>query len=268
MIVLPEFNPNMIVIANFVRIRWYGFMYLVGFFIAWLGIRGRVQSVGLSREQLLDYISFVAFGILIGGRVGYVMIYQCTTFLADPMILFAIWNGGMSFHGALLGGLVALLLFCKQHKISCASMIDLTMPVVAPGLFFGRLGNFINGELWGRVSNVPWAMVFPRSDGLPRHPSQLYEMLGEGVLLYLVMSWHRHRTQHAAGHLGAWFLLHYGWIRFVLEYFREPDTHLGFVMAGLSMGQCLCALMMISGSIWLAIVYRQQIKHPLTWVTD
>lgn len=268
MIVLPEFNPNIIVIANFFHIRWYGFMYLVGFFTAWLGIRDRVHTIGISREQLLDYISYIAFGVLIGGRVGYVMIYQFSVFLTDPITIFAIWNGGMAFHGALLGGFIALLFFCKQHKISCASMIDLTMPVVAPGLFFGRFGNFINGELWGRVSDVPWAMVFPRSDGLPRHPSQLYEMLGEGVLLYFLMSWHRQRTQRFEGQLGAWFLLHYGWIRFILEFFREPDFHLGFVMAGMSMGQCLCALMVISGSSWLAVAYRHQIRNQLPLVVE
>lgn len=252
MIYLPIINPNIITIAGVLQIKWYGFMYVLGFYIAWLLGRSRIAAIPLSDSEFLDYLTWFAFGILIGGRLGYVVFYDFTKFWQNPLEVFALWRGGMAFHGALLGGFIALHNFAYVHKRSTLRLIDFTVPLLPPGLFLGRLGNFINGELWGRPTTVPWAMIFPYSDGLPRHPSQLYEMLGEGLLLHYILSLYRRRSQKANGLMGAWFLLHYGWIRFIIEFFREPDKQLGFVVASLSMGQCLCLGMILSASIWFA----------------
>ena len=256
MIVLPVFNPDLLVIAGVIRIKWYGFMYVLGFLIAWgLAIK-RLSHSGMTKEMLLDYFTTFAFGIIIGGRLGYMLIYGQEALWASPLSVFAIWNGGMAFHGALVGGVIAAMLFATQRSICLLKLIDFTAPLLPPGLMLGRLGNFINGELWGRVTDVSWAMVFPMSDGLPRHPSQIYEMIGEGLLLFFLLEWHRKRNQYGSGQLGCWFLIHYGWIRFVLEFFREPDAHIGFVWFDcLSMGQCLCLTMLMSGLVWL---YRNE----------
>lgn len=252
MIVLPVFNPDLFVIAGVIRIKWYGFMYLLGFLIAWVIATHRLKDTGITKEILLDYFSAFAFGIIIGGRFGYMLIYNYEVLMAAPLTLFKIWNGGMSFHGALVGGVIATIIFSLKHAINVHRLIDFTVPLLPPGIMLGRFGNFINGELWGRVTNVSWAMIFPYSDGLPRHPSQLYEMFGEGVLLYFLMDWHRKRNRFGSGMMGCWFLIHYGWIRFTLEFFREPDVQIGYVCFDfLSMGQCLCFIMLVSGLIWL-----------------
>lgn len=262
MIVLPVFNPDMLVIAGVIRIKWYGFMYVLGFIVAWLLARQRLETHALKSEQLMDYLTYFAMGIVVGGRLGYVVFYQYRYFLSTPWSIFSIWQGGMAFHGALLGGSVVMFLFARNKKLSFLSLVDLTAPLLPPGLMFGRLGNFINGELWGRVTTVPWAMIFPHSDGLPRHPAQLYAMLGEGVLLYALLSMHRYRNQPGTGVLGAWFLIHYGWIRFMIEFFREPDSHLGLVLFDFfSLGQCFCFLMVVMGGLWLLI-------HKLTQATS
>ena len=266
MIVLPAFNPDLLVIAGVIRVKWYGFMYVLGFFSAWMLGQSRLSTYGISRSQFLDYLTYVAVGIIVGGRLGYMMIYQWTAFYQQPWTILAIWQGGMAFHGALLGGLVAAVIFARSCHIPLSHLIDFTAPLIAPGLFLGRLGNFINGELWGRVTDMPWGMVFPRSDGLPRHPSQLYEMVGEGLLLYVIMNWHRQHKPLRRGALGAWFTFHYGWIRFALEFFREPDDHIGFVAYNfLSMGQCLCMVMVLTGLLWVLreLVQRRYVSVSL-----
>ena len=267
MIVLPVFNPDMIVIAGFLRIKWYGFMYVLGFLAAWLLAKERVHRIGMNQDSLMDFFVYFALGIIVGGRLGYMLIYHFSYFISAPWTVFYVWNGGMAFHGALVGGLIATALFATKHSISVIRLIDFTAPLLPPGLFLGRLGNFINGELWGRVTDVSWGMVFPHSDGLVRHPSQLYEMLGEGLLLFLLMDLHRKRSTERHGVLGAWFLIHYGWIRFFLEFFREPDGHLGFVLFDyFSMGQCLCLLMFIAGLGWLLALHSRNklISAPTT----
>lgn len=262
MIVLPQINPFVFTIAPGIGIRWYALMYILGFAIAWcLGSR-RLCEVGLQRESFLDFISSVALGIIVGGRVGYVFIYQLDYLVLDPLLIFRLWHGGMAFHGALVGGVVALYVFSRQSSISFFRLVHFTVPLIPPGLMLGRLGNFINGELWGRVTNVPWAMVFPHSDLLPRHPSQLYEMLGEGVLLYVIIAMLRKKLDPESGHLGMWFLVHYAWIRFVIEFFREPDYNLGYVLLNtFSMGQVLCLLMFIIGG---SLLLFEHIKIRLT----
>ena len=163
-----------------------------------------------------------------------------------------LWRGGMSFHGALVGGLVACIYFANTISIHLFSLLDFVVVLLPPGLLLGRLGNFINGELWGRVSDMPWAMVFPHSDLLPRHPSQLYEMFGEGVLLYVLLLYHRRTVLADRGQLAMWFVVHYAWIRFCIEFYREPDSQLGFVWFDyLTMGQVLCLGMLLTGVLML-----------------
>ncbi|MEC8882822.1 MAG: prolipoprotein diacylglyceryl transferase [Pseudomonadota bacterium] len=254
MIELPVFNPDIFVLAGFLHIKWYGFMYVLGFLSAWILAKKRIEECDIDLDGLLDYFTYFAMGIVIGGRVGYVLFYNYTFFLSNPWSIFEIWKGGMAFHGALIGGLIAVLAFSMSRGVSFFSLVDLTVPLLPPGLMFGRLGNFINGELWGRVTSVPWAMIFPHSDGLPRHPSQLYAMIGEGVLLFVLLSFHRNRNQSGSGILGAWFLIHYGWIRFFIEFFREPDEHIGFVLFdAFSLGQCFCFIMFLCGLSWLLL---------------
>ena len=191
MIELPVINPNIVTIAGVLEVKWYGFMYVLGFCIAWLLGRSRAAMVPLTDAEFLDYLTWFALGIIVGGRLGYVFFYDFPRFWQTPTLVFAIWHGGMAFHGALLGGGLALYAFAQKHNRSMLRLIDFTVPLLPPGLCLGRLGNFINGELWGRPTTLPWAMIFPYSDGLPRHPSQLYEMFGEGVLLYFLIAWHR-----------------------------------------------------------------------------
>ena len=263
MIELPVFNPDIVVVAGFLHIKWYGFMYVLGFVSAWFLAKNRLADCGLSLDELLDYFTYFAMGIVIGGRVGYVVFYQHTFFLSHPWSVFEIWKGGMAFHGALLGGLIAVLAFSIRRRVSFFSLVDFTVPLLPPGLLFGRLGNFINGELWGRVTSVPWAMIFPHSDGLPRHPSQLYSMMGEGALLFVLLSFHRYRNQPGTGVLGAWFLIHYGWTRFFIEFFRQPDEHIGFVLFdAFSLGQCFCFIMFLCGLAWL--LFFQSSEKSLT----
>ena len=267
MIVLPQINPFIFTIAPGIGIRWYALMYILGFVIAWYIGSKRLYEVGLQRESFLDFLSSVALGIIVGGRAGYVVLYQFEYFVRDPTLIFRLWQGGMAFHGALLGGAVALYSFSRKHNISFFRLVHFAVPLLPPGLMLGRLGNFINGELWGRVTNVPWAMVFPHSDHLPRHPSQLYEMCGEGVLLYVIISFLRNKLDPDRGQLGMWFLVHYAWIRFVIEFFREPDYNLGYVLFNFfSMGQVLCLLMLFAGGSLLLFdrIHTRSSTLPVT----
>ncbi len=252
MIILPAFNPYVFELTEGIGLRWYGLMYLLGFWLAWCLGKRRLHEVGLDVSQFSDLIAVVALGIIVGGRIGYVLFYQWSQWVQEPWLVFMLWRGGMSFHGALVGGLAACIYFANTLSIRLFSLLDFVVVLLPPGLLLGRLGNFINGELWGRVSDMPWAMVFPHSDLLPRHPSQLYEMFGEGVLLYMLLSYHR-RTAHAdRGQLAMWFVVHYAWIRFFIEFYREPDSQLGFVWLDyFTMGQVLCLGMLLTGILML-----------------
>ena len=251
MIHLPHINPDMFVIAGMIHVRWYGFMYLLGFVTAWFIGRDRWHRLGLHHDALLDYFSYVAFGILIGGRLGYMMIYQLPLFLQSPWTLFTVWKGGMAFHGALLGGLVALILFSRSRQLAVFKMIDFTMPLIPPGLFFGRFGNFINGELWGRITDVPWAVIFPQSNTLlPRHPSQLYQSLCEGFLIFFIILIIRKKAWgKVPGNISGLYLILYSIARFSIEIFREPDSTIYFEW--LTKGQLYSIFMLLIGIIIL-----------------
>ncbi|BBB31374.1 prolipoprotein diacylglyceryl transferase [Neptunomonas japonica] len=246
---------------GFIQIHWYGLMYLIGFGAAfWLGAyRARRPGSGWTEEQVSDLIFWGAMGVVLGGRMGYVLFYNFDQFLLDPLWLFAVWEGGMSFHGGLLGVLVMLWLFGKKHDKSFMQMGDFVAPLVPIGLGAGRIGNFIGGELWGRAADVPWAVVFPRTvDGIARHPSQLYEAFLEGVVMFVVLWWFtsKPRPRMAASAL---FLIMYGVFRSCVEFFREPDAHIGYIAFGwLTKGQLLSLPMVVVGALLLLWAYKKK----------
>jgi len=261
-ITFPEIDPVLFSLGP-VSVHWYGVMYLVAFGIAyWLASRAAAKpGSGWNADQVSDLMFFGFLGVIIGGRLGYVFFYQLELFLADPLYLFMIWKGGMAFHGGLLGVLVAMLWFARKYHKDYLELGDFVAPLIPLGLAAGRLGNFINAELWGRPTDVPWAVLFPNAGPLPRHPSQLYEFMLEGIVLFILILLYR-RFKPPVGALGGLFLLGYGSARFFVEFYREPDAHIGLLSLGISMGQLLSAPMIIAGAglIVFAYVRGQQQK--------
>lgn len=246
-ITFPQIDPVIFSLGP-VSLRWYGLMYLVAFGLAWWLANKAAKKPGSGwTEQQVSDLLFVGFlGVILGGRIGYVLFYQFELFLSEPAYLFKIWTGGMSFHGGLLGVLSAMAWFAWRNQKSYLQLGDFVAPLIPLGLAAGRLGNFINAELWGRPTEVPWAVLFPGAGPLPRHPSQLYEFALEGVLLFVIIVLVR-RFNPPAGTLGGVFLTGYGCARFFVEFYREPDAHLGVLSAGMSMGQWLSLPMIIAG---------------------
>lgn len=237
-------------------LRWYGVMYLIGFLAAfWLANR-RLSRTDWSKEQLSDLLFYGFMGVVLGGRIGYVLFYNFSVFLDNPLYLFRIWEGGMSFHGGCLGVIVATYCYSKRRGWSFLRVGDFIAPLVPIGLGAGRVGNFINGELWGRTTDVPWAFVFPGAGPMPRHPSQLYEFALEGVLLFVIL-WLYSAKPRPVGSVGGLFLLCYGAFRFFVEYFREPDAHLDLNSLGLSQGQMLCIPMILAGVALIAYAVKK-----------
>jgi len=252
MLMHPQFDPIAVQMGP-VAIHWYGIMYLLAFAQFWLLglVRIRRGQIPLSQRQLEDLLFYGVLGVIVGGRLGYALFYQFDNFAQRPWELLYLWQGGMSFHGGLLGVLIALWLFARKIGQPFLAVGDALAPLIPLGLALGRLGNFINGELWGRPTNVPWGMVFPQAgDTVPRHPSQLYELGLEGLLLFALLWWFA-RKPRPLGQVSAVFLVGYGVLRFLVEYTREPDRFLGVLAGGMSMGQWLC-LPMICAGVWLA----------------
>lgn len=248
MIAYPSFDPVMFSLGP-VDVHWYGMMYLLGFLIAWWLAKWRTRhyQLGWTAEDIGDVLFYAAMGVIVGGRLGYILIYDSVSIMQDPFRLLRVWEGGMSFHGGLLGVGVAVYLFAKRVRRPFWGVADFLTPLVPVGLGLGRLGNFINGELWGRVTDVPWAMIFPRADSQPRHPSPLYEFTLEGVCLFAFVWWYA-RLPRPNGAVTAIFLMGYALCRFIVEFFREPDIQIGFVaFNALTMGQILSILMFIVG---------------------
>jgi len=248
MFIHPQFDPIAIHLGAF-GIHWYGLMYLVGF-LAFLGL-GQWQIKyrtwhGWTNTMLDDALFFGALGVILGGRLGYVFFYQSSYFLQHPIEIFAVWQGGMSFHGGFLGVLVAMWVFARKYQVKWLRIMDFVAPLVPIGLGAGRMGNFINGELWGRPTNADFGMVFPQVDNLLRHPSQLYEFGLEGIVLFLML-WLYSAKPRTTGAISAIFLIGYGSFRFVAEFTREPDGYLGLLSMGLSMGQWLSLPMVVLG---------------------
>lgn len=248
MLVFPYIDPVAFSLGP-LQVRWYGLMYLLGFFLAWLFAKWRTKRYDLpwSAEQISDLIFYGALGVIIGGRLGYMLFYNLSGLIAEPWSILMVWQGGMSFHGGLLGVIVAIILFSYRFKKPIWAVADFVAPIVPLGLAVGRIGNFLNGELWGRPTYSKWGMVFPHVDKLARHPSQLYEFALEGVLLFVIISLYASKPR-PNGSVSAIFLMCYGLFRFVVEFFREPDAHLGLYLNGtLSMGQLLSIPMFIFG---------------------
>ena len=251
MIPFPDISPEIVRIGP-LALRWYGVMYLIGFAASYLLVRARLRSSGLpGLEAATDVFlgslyTYLVIGLLLGARLGYVLFYDLGAYVRHPLEVLAVWHGGMSFHGGLIGAVTAGVLCCRKHRVDAWTIADLVMATAPIGLGLGRLGNFINGELYGRVADVPWAMVFPRGGPLPRHPSQLYEFLLEGVLLFILLRWLQGRLR-VSGALTASFFILYGLFRIVAELFRQPDAQIGFLFGQVTMGQLLSSMMVLAG---------------------
>jgi phosphatidylglycerol:prolipoprotein diacylglycerol transferase len=259
MLKAPDFDPVAIKIGP-LGIHWYGLMYIVGFIAGWwLGrYRAGRPGSGWRKQEIPDLLVYVAFGIVIGGRLGYVLFYNPGHYLAHPLEVIQIWKGGMSFHGGLIGVILAMVLYARKTERSFLAVADFIAPLVPIGLGTGRIGNFINHELWGRVTDVPWGMLFRGAGPEPRHPSQLYEFALEGVLLFMVL-WIYSAKPRSTGAVSGLFLLCYGVFRFVVELVREPDAHLGYLAFGwVTMGHVLSLPMILLGAGLLLWAYRMR----------
>ena len=257
----PQFDPVAISIGP-LSIHWYGLMYLLAFvlFVAFGRIHARrLPQQGWTNQAIDDLLFYGALGVVLGGRFGYVLFYKPDYYLNHPLEIFALWQGGMSFHGGLLGVLVAMALYGRKHGRAFFEVTDFIAPLVPLGLAAGRIGNFINGELVGRITDVPWAMIFPRTDYFPRHPSQLYQFALEGVLLFIVLWIYASKPRPRAA-VSAVFLIGYGVARFMAEFGREPDDFLGLLFGNLSMGQWLSLPMILAGIVMYRYSQRQSVK--------
>ncbi|NRF69992.1 prolipoprotein diacylglyceryl transferase [Aquincola sp. S2] len=253
MLVHPNFDPIALSLGP-LKIHWYGLTYLLAFGLFFLLALRRARqpwyaATGWTRREIEDMLFWGVLGTILGGRLGYVLFYKLSEYLANPLDIFAVWKGGMSFHGGMLGVILALILYARRRGRPWLDVTDFVAPCVPTGIAAVRLGNFINGELWGRAADpsLPWAMVFPQAgDGLARHPSQLYQAGLEGLLLFVLL-WIYARKQRPIGQVSGAFLFGYGVFRFIAEFFRQPDSHLGLLALGMSMGQWLCVPMIAAG---------------------
>ena len=251
MLPYPNINPEIIKIGP-LSIRWYGLMYIIGFICSFLIVKSEIKRKGIRIEKdfLENLYFYLILGLLIGARLGYVIFYNLSYYIENPLHIFAIWQGGMSFHGGLIGVVISAWLFTRAKNFDFFTLTDMLVLTAPIGIGLGRIGNFINGELYGRVTDVPWAMTFPEGGPLPRHPSQLYEAALEGLVLFAILWFFRDKFSRS-GILSSLFLILYGIFRFFIEFFREPDPQIGYVLGILTMGQILCLIMIFSGSLLL-----------------
>ncbi len=261
MLQFPEIDPVAFSVGP-LQVRWYGICYIVGIVAAWglMNLRIRQPQYDWNRDQVADLVFYGTLGVIIGGRLGSVLFYNLPYYLDHPLDIIKIWQGGMAFHGGLVGVIAAIWIYTRSIGKSFFAATDLVAPMVPIGLGAGRIGNFINGELWGRISDVPWAVVFPQSSpaGVARHPTQLYEAMLEGVILFIILWWYSSRPRPLMSVSGL-FLLMYGAFRFVVEFLREPDAHLGYLALGwVTMGQILSLPMCLAGLILLWLAHRDR----------
>lgn len=257
MLTYPEIDPVALELGP-LKIHWYGIMYLVGFIgFWWLGlIRAKQPHSPVKPEQIGDMLFYGVLGVILGGRIGYILFYNLPAFLENPPILFQIWSGGMSFHGGLIGVVIAAWLYARRHKIGFIRLCDFIAPMMPIGLGAGRIGNFINGELWGAPTTLPWGMLVPGAGPLPRHPSQLYEAFLEGLVLFVIL-WIFSRKPRPTGAVCGLFLVAYGAFRMLVEFVRLPDAHIGYLAFGwLTLGQVLTLPMIVIGAAVMILAYR------------
>ena len=259
MIPYPHINPDLFRIGP-LHVRWYGLMYVAGFLAPYFLIKAqeKARPVGLAPRLVQDLLFYLAIGLVAGARLGYILFYQyinLADFVRDPLEIIAVWHGGMSFHGGLIGAVIAGWCFCKRKALPFWGVADRVIVTAPIGLGLGRIGNFINGELYGRVTELPWGMIFPEGGSLPRHPSQLYEAFMEGVILFIVL-WILRKKPFRHGMMVGLFLTLYGAFRFFLEFSREPDLQLGFILGPLTMGQLLSIGMIGAGVLVILLLRR------------
>ena len=259
MLIHPQFDPVVVHLGP-LAVRWYGLMYLAAFLLVLVLGRYRIRTQpwrGLTTRDLDDLLFLGVIGVIAGGRLGYILFYKFSDYLREPLHIFYVWEGGMSFHGGFLGVLVAIFWFTRTRHKTWLTVTDFVAPLCPLGLGAGRIGNFINAELWGRPTGVPWAMIFPNVDNMPRHPSQLYEFAFEGLVLFALLWWFSSKPR-PTGAVSGLFLLGYGVFRFGVEFTREPDGFLGLLTLGLSMGQWLSLPMALVGVGLIAWSYRKK----------
>lgn len=256
----PEVSPVIFSVGP-LAIRWYSMAYLLGIVIGWWLINRnvKVNNLGLSKPNVEDFVFYLTVGIILGGRLGYAVFYGGAEMWLKPWRLFELWKGGMSFHGGMVGVIVATYLFSKKIKYSFLGLTDLVVLYAPIGIFLGRIANFINDELWGRVTDVAWAVRFPSGGYLPRHPSQLYEACLEGLLMFVILNclWMLPKLRERKGIVSAMFVVLYGCFRIIVEQFREPDAQLGFFFGGVTMGQMLSLPLVLVGAIFLCKSFRK-----------
>ena len=259
----PNLSPEIFSIGGF-SIKWYGLAYVVSILMGWkyVSIISKNSPAIVSKKNIDDLVVWITLGIIIGGRLGYALFYQPMEYLQNPIKIVEIWNGGMSFHGGLIGVLISTIIFSKIRKINILNISDMLAIVTPIGLFFGRVANFINQELWGKVTSVPWAVEFPLGGYLPRHPSQIYEALLEGIVLFLILNllWNFTTLRYKPGVITGIFVSGYSIFRIFIEIFREPDSHLGYVFYIFSMGQILSIPLLIFGLLLVIINFHRKHK--------
>ncbi|GAN69554.1 prolipoprotein diacylglyceryl transferase [Acetobacter orleanensis] len=271
-LIFPQFDPVLVHLGP-LAIRWYALAYIVGIVLGVALLRRLVRLVPrvATVEQADDFLGWVTLGVLLGGRLGYVLFYQPEVYLAHPLSILEVWKGGMSFHGGALGVIIAMALFTRRYKLNFLAFADRVTVAVPVGLALGRIANFINGELWGREApaTLPWAMIFPNAGPIPRHPSELYEALTEGLLLFIIMfvASRRQSVREQPGFLAGLFLAGYSCARTFCEFFREPDAFLGFLPGGVTMGQVLCMPMLLAGVALMVHASRSPVYTGLPATT-